>query len=200
MANRHLTQRRIDSFRPGRSVREFRDTDLQGFGIWCLSTGRKQFFIHTRQDGKWIWKTIGDAAMMPLVEARALARPHLAEFRGGEPSCGDDGKADTAFEEVADAVFCRHALLQKPGTLEVNHRYLKNQILPRFRGQSIGDISNRDVRQWFASLHATPAAADRAAPILSVIMREAEFLGCRLEGSNSCRNIRRYRRRGAGTL
>jgi len=38
--------------------------------------------------------------------------------------------------------------------------------------------------------------ADRAAPVLSVIMREAETLGHRPEGSNPCVNIRRYRRRG----
>ena len=41
-----------------------------------------------------------------------------------------------------------------------------------------------DVRRWFASLRATPAAADRSMPILSVILREAEFMGYRREGSN----------------
>ena len=33
------------------------------------------------------------------------------------------------------------------------------------------DISARDVRQWSASLHETPVAADPSVPILSVIMR-----------------------------
>ena len=39
-------------------------------------------------------------------------------------------------------------------------------------------------------------AADRSAPILSVIMREAEIYGYRPEGTNPCVGIKRYRRQG----
>ncbi len=53
-----------------------------------------------------------------------------------------------------------------------------------------------EVRNWFARLRAVPVAADRSMPVLSVIMREAEAMGLRPEGSNPCRGIRRYRRKG----
>ncbi len=46
------------------------------------------------------------------------------------------------------------------------------------------------------SLHATPVAADRSAPVLSVIMAQAEVYGYRPENSNPCTGIRRYRRKG----
>ena len=47
-------------------------------------------------------------------------------------------------------------------------------------GDAVADIGRRDVRDWFASLRATPVAADRSMPVLPVIMREAEAtLGCR---------------------
>ena len=49
---------------------------------------------------------------------------------------------------------------------------------------------------WFASLRATPAAADRSTPVLSVIFKEAELRGDRPEGSNPCRGLRRYCRTG----
>ena len=78
----------------------------------------------------------------------------------------------------------------------MNRIYLRRQILPVFSGQDIADITRRDVLRWFASLRATPAAADRSMPILSVILKEAELMGCRPEGSNPCRGIRRYRRKG----
>lgn len=61
---------------------------------------------------------------------------------------------------------------------------------------AVADISRTDIRRWFASLHATPVAADRSAPVLSVILRQAEVYGYRPEGSNPCRGIKRYRRRG----
>ena len=115
---------------------------------------------------------------------------------GGDQSRPTEIAAETPFEDVADAVFRLQSRHWKLGTLEVNRRYLKNQILPRFRGQPIGAITGADAQQWFASLRSTPAAADRAAPVLSVIMREAETLGFRPENTNPCGNIRRYRRRG----
>ena len=133
---------------------------------------------------------------MPLADARELARSHLAASRTSDPSRPSKIAAETPFEDVADAVFRLQSRHWKPGTLEVNRRYLKNQILPRFRGQPIGAITSADVQHWFASLRSTPAAADRAAPVLSVIMREAETLGFRPEDTNPCGNIRRYRRRG----
>ena len=54
----------------------------------------------------------------------------------------------------------------------------------------------QDVKQWFASPHITPVAADRSARILSVIMRQAEVYGYRPEGTNPCKGIKRYRRQG----
>ena len=96
--------------------------------------------------------------------------------------------------------FTRYARNWKPGTLKVNRNYYRNHILPRFKGRPIAGIDSRDVRQWFASLHAKPAAADRSAPILSVIMRQAEIYGYRPEGSNPCKGMligARVRRRSA---
>ena len=63
-------------------------------------------------------------------------------------------------------------------------------------GQPITAIPAEDVQQWFVSLRATPVAADRSAPALSVIMCMSQTYGCRSEGSDPCRGIKRYRRRG----
>ena len=98
------------------------------------------------------------------------------------------------FEGVT--VFQRYGRVWKAGTLDVNRCYLRNQLLPHFTGRPIADIDRQEVRNWFARLRATPVAADRSMPVLSVIMREAERMGMRPEGSNPCRGIRRYRRKG----
>ncbi len=99
----------------------------------------------------------------------------------------------TLFDHVAEEVFSRYGRHWKSATLRVNRIYLRNQILPWFAGRYLADITRADVRKWFGSLHATPAAANRSLPILSVIMREAENYGYRIEGSNPCTRIRRYR-------
>ena len=83
----------------------------------------------------------------------------------------------TVFEAVAEATFRRHERIWKPRATEVNRGYLRKQILPRFAGRQVAEITRQDVVNWFASLRATPVAADRSMPVLSVVMREAERMG-----------------------
>ena len=194
MPARHLTQARINALKPRSTVRNLRDGALKGFGVRVLPSGRKRFFIHSQKDGRRIWKIVGDADAISLDEARRRATDLLAAIR-----CDGDARAlpeETVFEAVAEEVFRNYGRNWKLGTLKVNRGYLRNQILPWFRGRNVADITRADVQRWFASLHATPVAADRSAPILSVIMREAEVYGYRPEGSNPCVGIRRYRRNG----
>ena len=194
MAKLRLTESRIKTLIPAMETRDFRDATLRGFGVRILPSGRKRFFIHTQFDGQRVWKLIGDADVMSVADARETARAVLAAVRKGLPAVASPD--ETRFEIVAEEVFRRYARHWKPSTLEVNRGYLKNQILPWFRGQQIADITRRDVQDWFMSLHATPVAADRSAPVLSVIMTQAEVYGHRPAGTNPCKGIRRYRRKG----
>ena len=187
-----LTQRRVDALRPRRKVRDIRDAELKGYGVRVMPSGAKRYFIHSQHRGKRVWKIIGDAAEIAEPEARAGARSMLAALRDDrEPDAVDAG--GILFETVAEEVFERYGRRWKPRTLDVNRVYLRRQILPFFAGRPIGDITRQDVRVWFRGLHATPAAANRSAPILSVIMRQAEVWGYRPENSNPCTGIRRHR-------
>ena len=159
-----------------------------------LPSGAKRFFIHAQHRRKRVFKIVADADATAVDEARARAASMLAIIRGDAGASAP--RQDTLFEAVAEAVFQRHARVWKASTLTVNRRYLRRQLLPWFAGRQIADIDRRDVRRWFTSLSATPVAANRAAPVLSVIFREAELLGYRPEGSNPCRSLKRYRRKG----
>jgi len=183
-----LTDAGVRDLRAKKTTRNIRDTALAGFGVRVLPSGRKRFFLHSQHDGQRIWKIIGDPADMTVSEARDQARGLLASMRSGQP----DG--ETLFETVAEEAFRRHGRQWKPTTLSVNRNYLDKHILPRFAGQRIADITPQDVRDWFAAMHATPVSADRSMPVLSVIMTVAEADGLRPEGSNPCREIKRYRR------
>ena len=191
MAGTRLTQRRVDALAPRRAVRDIRDTQLKGYGVRVMPSGAKRYFVHSQHRGRRVWKTVADAETVTETEARARARSMLTALRdGGEPNAEDSGKA--LFEKVAEEVFARYGHRWKPRTLRTNRIYLRRQILPFFQGRAIGAITREDVQVWFRSLHATPAAANRSAPILSVIMQRAEAWGHRPEGSNPCKGIRRY--------
>ena len=195
MATLRLDQRRVHTLKPRKSAYDVRDRDLKGFGVRILPSGAKRYFIHSQHNGRRVWKIVGEARSIGADEARARAKTLLAAIREG-----DDAQAaatpDIAFETVGAEVFRRYARNWKPSTLRVNRGYYHKQILPWFGGRPIGDIAARDVRRWFASLHETPVAADRSAPVLSVIMRQAEVYGYRPEGTNPCAGIKRYRRQG----
>ena len=194
MPNIALSEVRVKALRPRRVAYDIRDRKLRAFGVRVMPSGARRFFIHTRHRGQRIWKTVGNASAMNVNEARKRAASLLAAIR-----CDTDAPASpdaTRFESVAETVFQRYARVWKPQTLYVNRNSLHRQILPWFASMQVADITRADVRRWFASRRATPVGADRSMPILSVILKEAERMGYRPEGSNPCREIRRYRRKG----
>ena len=194
MAGKTLTDARIAALVPRKTSYDIRDGKLRGFGVRVTPSGRKRFFVHCQHRGIRVWKIVGEVAEIDIAEARSLASTMLAAIRRG--GTAPARPEETLFETVAETVFREHERIWKPRTLEVNRGYLKKQILPHFASRNIAGIGSRDVRSWFATLAATPVAADRSMPILSVIMREAERMGLRPEGSNPCRGIRRNRRKG----
>ena len=169
-----LGQRRVDSLKPKKATYEVRDAEMKGFGIRILPSGAKRYFVHHQHAGRRAWRTIGNADDMTEVQARSLAAPVIAAFGNGEEA---PEHGDALFEDVAEEVFRRYGRNWKPRTLAVNRAYLRKQILPYFGGQRISEITREDVQSWFSSLHATPVAADRSAPILSVILHQAEVYG-----------------------
>jgi len=191
MSSPRLSENRIETLKPRKRPYDIRDSELKGFGVRVLPSGAVRFFIHSQHEGRRVWKTIGDDGVVELEEARRRATALLAAIRRDETL-----PEERLFEAVAEEVFARYGRNWKPGTMKVNRTYLRNRILPWFGGMNIADITKQGVQRWFASLRATPVAADRSAPVLSVIMRHAELYGYRPEGSNPCTGIRRYRRKG----
>ena len=194
MRNLPLNQTRVDRLKPRNSTYDIRDTDLKGFGIRILPSGKKSYFLQTQHEGQRRWTKISDTDAMPETEARSQARSLLAGIRKGRESVPAQ-PAEIAFEAVADEVFSYYRRYWKPRTLAVNVNYYENHILPWFKGRPIAGITRREVLEWFESLHAKPASANRSLPVLSVILRQAEVYGYRPEDSNPCKGIKRYRRR-----
>ena len=180
MSNVTLTDARVRALTLRKTAYDIRDRKLRGFGVRMLPSGGKRFFVHCQHRGERVWEIVGDAGAMSVADARSCAAESLAAIRRGENvAVQPDG---ALFEAVAETMFQRYERLWKAGTLKVNRGYLRNQLMPHFKGRPISDIDRRDVRNWFAALRATPVAADRSMPVLSVIMKEAEAMGLRTEG------------------
>jgi hypothetical protein len=195
MPRAQLRQAQVDQLSPRRTQYIVRDSEVRGFGVRVSPSGRKRYVLQAQHEGTRIWRDCGDARSVSLVDARELAITELRQLQ--QPDSDPSSRYPAlAFETVAEEVLRRYGCRWKPRTLYANRCYYRRQILPWFQGRPITSITAKDVQAWFASLRATLVAADRSAPVLSVIFREAEAYGYRPEDSNPCKSIRRYRRRG----
>ena len=104
MRNLPPNSHRVDRLKPRNSSYDICDTDLKGFGIRVLPSGKKSYFLQTQHEGQRRWTKIGDADAMPEAEARSQARSMLAGIGKGRESVSAQ-PAEMAFEAIADEVF-----------------------------------------------------------------------------------------------
>ena len=128
---------------------------------------------------------IGTAEELTAAEARAMAMTETEAAKA-------ERQASPVFRDFADEFMRRQGRRWKPATRESNRSVLKNHILPFFGDMRLADIARADVQRWFDSMSGTTAKANRALPVVSVMMTQAELWDLRPQGSNPCRNMRRY--------
>jgi integrase len=185
--------RRFRAARPREKTYEVRDDIVSGLGATIQPTGVRTFFLARMVRGKRRYATIGNAGSMTVPAARREARRLIASYI--EPARTDSsprtpGHPMTAF---ADEFLERHGRHWKPRTVETNTRVVHKNILPAFGHMTVDAITADDVKRWFASIGERPGIANRAMPVLSVMMRMAELWGYRVHNTNPCKRTRRYR-------
>ena len=185
--------RRIRAAKPQARKYEVRDDLITGLTLRVYPSGVRTFALERTTRGRRRYVRIGDADEMTVPEARREARRLIAGFnepvrQGSHPRT--PGHPMTAFAEEFLERYARH---WTPRTLESNRYFIRNHILPAFGRMTVDAIAAADVRNWFASMANKPGSANRAMPVLSVMMRMAELWGYRPHNSNPCKRTRRYR-------
>ena len=112
MPRTNLTDARVTALKPRKTTYDIRDAKLRGFGVRVTPSGRKRFFVHCQHRGQRVWKIVGDAGAVSVIEARSRAAGTLATIRRGEPALPLPD--ETLFEAVAETVFERYERLWKP--------------------------------------------------------------------------------------
>ena len=169
------------------------DDVISGLGRRVGTSGYRSFFLRRSVRGRLRLATIGNADDMTLPEARAEARKLIASFI--EPARKDNGPRTPGhpMDVFAEEFLERYARHWKPRTLANSAYVVRKYILPAFGHMTVDAIAVEHVRDWFASMADQPGSANRAMPVLSVMMRMAEVWGYRRHNSNPCKNARRYR-------
>ncbi|MCE2521211.1 MAG: tyrosine-type recombinase/integrase family protein, partial [Alphaproteobacteria bacterium] len=173
--------------KPGEQTLTILDRSIPAFGLRVAPNGTRTFFVRVARKLRTESVTLGTADDLTAAKARAKA---LAEIEAARV----EGETGPLMADFADDFMRRLARRWKPATQESNRHLIRNHILPFFRETRVADITRAHVRRWFDGLSERPGTANRALPVLSVMMRQAELWELRPQGSNPCRNMRRYKR------
>ncbi|MCY4480569.1 MAG: site-specific integrase [Rhodospirillales bacterium] len=179
----------------GRSFREKRigrkgltviDRDLPAFGLTVSKNGRKTFFVRAARPIGRSKTILGTADEMTAAEAREKA---VAAIAAAKTEC----ETGPQFADFVTEFMRRQGRRWKLSTRNSNRHLIDRHLVPFFGTMPVAEIARADVQRWFDSMSATPGTANRALPVLSVMMRQAELWDFRPQGSNPCRNMRRYK-------
>ncbi len=198
MANRipKLTKRAVDALKANGADTVHWDGELTGFGIRVRKSGRKNYVLQTRIDGKLRWFTIGQHGPLTVDEARASALEILALAKKGidprerhtkldaEPVMSDLG---TRFLEEYVPDHC------KPSTQEEYRRSVELFINPAIGTIRVSEVQRKDIAELHHGLRKTPYQANRTLGVMSKMFSLAEVWGWRPDGTNPCRHVKRYK-------
>lgn len=167
---------------------------MPGFGLRCFASGAKSWVIRYRDRSARRLKTIGHPPDLDVHRARRTAQALIAAAElDGLPLPEDkQSREQILFREVAEELIGALARSWKSSTLKRNQDALRRELLPAFGEMPVMTILKPDVVRWRDNMASRPHAFNRALPVLSMLMQEAERFGYRKPSSNPCRLIPRY--------
>ncbi len=190
MEKKKLTQKFVESLKLRQKDYVIRDTIIPGYGVRVYPTGRKLFFVQTQNRGRRKQESLGTTAELGEAKARELALACTAE---GKAVAGKKQLEIALFEDVGAMFFERYKRNWKSSTILASRNAYERDILPFFKGMQIAIIDKNLIKRWFASLGNRAGPANRALPVLSVMMQQAELYGYRPDNTNPCKGIPRYK-------
>ena len=189
-----ISKTSVDKLQPRMMIR---DDLLAGFGV-RRQGGAPVYFLQKRVHGKSRWITIG-AHGAPWTAETARKR---AEQLVGEIAVGKDPaearrqeRAKVTVAEVAGQFLAHHGPKLKPRTRDEYARLFRVHILPEFGGRKVDSVTRADVSRFHAERAGIPAGANFALACLSKFMSWCEEHGYRVENTNPCRKVKKYRAR-----
>ena len=158
---------------PKTGRRELWDSVVPGLHVRITERGTKTYAVMARLRGKQFRLALGRHGVIGLAEARQKARDILSDLETGKDPRDQKRLLREApselVEDVVEDFIERHVRRHtRPRSAAESERVLKNRAAVKWRGQSIRDISRRDIIDLLDEMAETaPGAATRARAVLS---------------------------------
>lgn len=196
MAKDKLTKRFIEGLDKREKDYIIFDTELPGFGIRVMPSGKRFFLIQYRRHGRTRRVMIGQFGPVTAEIARKEAIRMLGDVRGndGDPAAVRDRERQSAtVTELGDRFLKEHVAVRcKPSTQAEYKRCVELFINPFFGKQRARSVSTADVAELHGAHAHIPYQANRTLGVLSKMMNLAETWSIRDKHTNPCEDIERY--------
>lgn len=191
-----LTKRSVDALEPKSAEYGVRDSELKGFGVRVMPTGRKTYQVQYRSAGRTRKFKIGIHGQITADEARKQAKKLLSDVSfGGNPSEDKRMFQDAPFmRDVCDRFIKEHVEVHlKPTTRRTYKISVEGQIKPKLGMYKVEALTRADVAKFMHGMRDTPIQANRTFAALSKLMNLCEQWGLRPDGSNPCRHVKKFK-------
>ena len=196
MAKIKITKRSVDALKVTSKDYIAFDTDLPGFGVRVMPSGKRFFLVQYRRHGRTRRVMIGQFGVVTAEVARREATIKLGSVRGanGDPAALRDAeRQSTTMKELGERFLTQYVPTRcKPSTQAEYRRSVELFLDPFFAKQHVRSVTTADVAEMHRSLSHIPYQANRTLGVLSKMMNLAETWGIRDKHTNPCEDVERY--------
>ncbi len=190
-----ITKRLVDAAEIRAAEYFIWDSDIPGFGLRVLSSGRKGYVVQYRAGRRSRRISLGPNTVLTCEQARNRAIAIVAAARNGEDPASerDAGRKAITVRELAERFDKEHiAIRVKASTAAEYRRNLRRFILPALGQLTVIGVTRPDVAKFHHDLRRIPYQANRCLEVISKMLNLAEMWGLRPDGSNPRKHIRKY--------
>ena len=168
------------------------DSELPGFGLRVLATGRRSYVVRYRTAaGTDRLVTLGTAVELDPDEARERARDVRRAVRDGRDPKQERTATRNAprLSDLRDRMLDEHCQQRRARTCEAYEAAWRLYIIPIIGDLPVADVTEQDVLKIRRGLASKPTTANRTLACLSKAMSLAERWRWRPHHSNPCRYV-----------
>jgi integrase len=191
-----ITKRTIDSLKPRATDYFVWDEDLSGYGVRVMPSGKKSYVVQYRTGGRTRRNAFSRVGTMTPDEARKHARELLVAVDRGKDPVSEiiAHRRSPSISELCQRFLTEHVSQRcKPSTQREYRRSVELFVTPSLGTFKVGDVTRADIAKLHHNMRTIPYQANRTLGVLSKVFNLAELWGLRSEGSNPCRNVKKYR-------
>ena len=174
-----ITKRTVEALKVAAKDYIAFDTDLPGFGVRVMPSGKRFFLVQYRCHGRTRRVMIGQFGIVTAELARREATIKLGSVRGadGDPAAlRDADRQSTTMKELGERFLNQYVPVRcKPSTQAEYRRSVELFLDPFFSKQRVRSVTTTDVAELHGSLAHIPYQANRT--------------GRSVENDESCRDL-----------